>query len=215
MAVGMDVGEDRDLHDVGVELRARGGIAVLAAVVVAEGAARVLRPRGEPITPSPVNAASYFSPAELARARRFRRFQLPLGLGASALEIAVLAAWRRRFRRPALEGAALTVATGLASLPLRALARERSRRVGLVTQSWRGWGVDLAKGTAIGAAMSAAAAEAAAAGIRRWPRGWWLPGAGAAVAVAGGFVFAAPVLLDPIFNRFEPLPEGETRAAVL
>ena len=53
-------------------------------------------------------------------------------------------------------------------------------------------------------------------GLLRWAgRAWWLWG-GAAVA---GFItvlllFATP-LLEPIFNEFEPIPEGEVRTAVL
>jgi STE24 endopeptidase len=191
------------------------GIPVLAAAAAAECAARALRPRSGMIAPDPVSAASYFSAAELRRARRFRYPQLALGLAASAVELAVLARWRSGRLRPAAEAVALSAATTAAALPLRAVARRRALRVGLVTQSWRGWGADLAKSAAIGSVLSGAGAEAAAAAIRRWPRGWWAPAAGAAVGLAGAFTFAAPVVLDPIFNRFERLPEGETRDAVL
>src|SRR3954454_4490052 len=199
----------------GVSRRLPRGIPVLAAAAAAEGAARALRPRSGLIAPYPVRAASYFSAAELLRARRFRYPQMALGLAASGVELGVLMRWRAGRLRPAAEAAALTAATTAAALPLRAGGRRRAVRVGLVTQSWRGWGADLAKSTAIGAALGAGAAEAVAAAIRRWPRGWWAPTAGAAVGVAGTFVFAGPVVLDPIFNRFDSLPEGETRAAVL
>src|SRR5206468_476323 len=50
---------------------------------------------------------------------------------------------------------------------------------------------------------------------RRAPRAWWLPGAGVVVAATGAVVFASPVLLDPLFNRFRPLPEGPLRRDVL
>jgi STE24 endopeptidase len=193
----------------------RRGIAVLAPLAAAEGAARVLRPRSEPFAPSPVSAASYFSAAHLVRARRFRRGQLAVGLAASAVELGVLAVWRSRRLRPGAEAAALSLAATAASLPLRAVSRERARRVGLVTQSWPGWAADVAKATAIGAGLAALAGEVAGAAIRRWPRGWWLPGAGAVVAATGGMAFVGPVLLDPIFNRFDRLPDGETRDAVL
>src|SRR5579875_128011 len=49
----------------------------------------------------------------------------------------------------------------------------------------------------------------------RYRERWWRAAAVATVAVgalAGGL---APVLLDPIFNHFDPLPEGETRTDVL
>ena len=191
------------------------GIPVLAAAAAAECAARALRPRSGLLAPSPVSAASYFSAAELERARRFRYPQLGLGLAASALELAVLARWRSGRLRPAAEAAALSAATTAAALPLRAIARRRAVRVGLVTQSWRGWGADLAKSAAIGTVLAAAAGEATVWATRRWPSGWWAPAAGAAVGLSGAFMFAAPVVLDPIFNRFESLPGGDTRDAVL
>jgi STE24 endopeptidase len=50
--------------------------------------------------------------------------------------------------------------------------------------------------------------------MRRFPRRWWVAGAGAVVAIEIVFVWLAPVVLDPIFNRYEDLPQGRTRAAV-
>ena len=104
---------------------------------------------------------------------------------------------------------------GLAPLPLRALARRRALAVGLVTQSWRGWSRDLLKGGALGIALNAAAAPVAVALMRRFPRGWWLPASGVAVAGAGTLTFLAPVALDPLFNSFTPLAPGAVREDVL
>ena len=50
---------------------------------------------------------------------------------------------------------------------------------------------------------------------RRYPRTWWLPAAAGSVAFGAVLAALAPVVLDPIFNDFTPLPEGETRADVL
>jgi STE24 endopeptidase len=112
-------------------------------------------------------------------------------------------------------GAALSVALTAASLPVRAAMRRRARAVGLVTQSWRGWARDVALSSAIGAGLSGAATGAGIALMRRFPRGWWVPGA----ALTAGFgvvaLYAGPALLDPLFNRFTPLPDGETRRDVL
>src|SRR5205814_7583129 len=93
--------------------------------------------------------------------------------------------------------------------------RHRAIGVGLVTQSWRGWGVDLVKAGAIGSGLAAGAAALADALRRRLPRAWWLPGAGAAVGAAGAMAFAGPVLLDPLFNTFRPLEDGPLRQDVL
>src|SRR5919204_5764762 len=65
--------------------RTRLPIALAAVVVVAEGAVRLLRPRGGVIDPVPVSARSYFSAEELARARAFRGPQLALFAGQAAV----------------------------------------------------------------------------------------------------------------------------------
>src|SRR3954468_10026914 len=66
--------------------------AVVAAVAVAEAAAMLLRPRTGLADPAPVNAESYFSPAELDRARRFSRPQLALYGAIAAVKAGALAA---------------------------------------------------------------------------------------------------------------------------
>jgi STE24 endopeptidase len=100
-------------------------------------------------------------------------------------------------------------------LPLAVIARRRAIAVGLVTQSWKGWAVDLVKSTAIGAALTAGAGGAVVGLTRRYPRGWWAPAAGASVAFGSVFAALAPVVLEPIFNDFTPLTEGEVRSDVL
>jgi STE24 endopeptidase len=207
--------------------RTRLPIALVAVVVVAEAAVLLLRPRGGVIDPAPVSVRSYFSEHEVTRARDFRRPQLALYAGQLAVELGVLV-WlvrrppgrlRRPFRRPlvagAAAGAALTVVLSVAPLPLAAIARQRSIDVGLTTQSWGGWAGDLVKSTAIGAVFAGAGAALLLALMRRFPRGWWLPGSAAAVAVSAALLYIGPVVLDPIFNRFKPLPPGRTRSDVL
>src|SRR5256714_14199980 len=200
--------------------RTRLPIALVAVVVVAEAAVLLLRPRGGVIDPAPVSVRSYFSGQELARARDFRRPQLALYAGQVAVELGVLVWLVRRpprrlrgpYRRPlvagAAGGAALAVVLAVAPLPLAAIARQRSIDVGLTTQSWGGWVGDLVKSTAIGAVFAGAGAALLLALMRRFPRGWWLPGSAVVVAVSAAFLYVGPVVLDPIFNRFEPLPPG-------
>jgi len=207
--------------------RRRLPIALAAVVVVAEAAVLLLRPRGGVIDPAPVSVRSYFSGQEVTRARDFRGPQLALYAGQVAVELGVLV-WlvrrppRRlggRFGRPlvagAAAGAALSVVLVVAPLPLAAIARQRSIDVGLTTQSWGGWAGDLVRSTAIGAVFAGAGAALLLALMRRFPRGWWLPGSAAVVVVSAAFLYAGPVVLDPIFNRFEPLPPGRTRSDML
>jgi STE24 endopeptidase len=202
-------------------------VAVVAALGVAEAAVLLLRPRSGVIEPAPVSATSYFSPAELDRARDFRRPQLALYAGTLLVDAIVLVWLVRRpparlrgpLRRPVLvaagAGAALSLTLNAASLPLTAVAHARAVDVGLSTQSWGAWGADLAKAWAIGAAGAGAGAGAAVALMRRFPHAWWLPASAVVVAFSVAMTYAGPVLLDPVFNRFTKLPPGRTRSDVL
>jgi STE24 endopeptidase len=200
---------------------------MLLAVIAAEGGARLLAPRERPIEPAQIDLHQYFSDDEIERGQRFARPQMALALARGAIELGSLALIVRRpprrlsrpFGRPVLGGAAtaagLAVVLSLPPLPLRAIARKRGMAVGLVTQSWRGWAADLLKGEAIEAALAAGAGAAVVAITRRYPARWWLPVSVGSVLVGTGLAALAPVVLDPVFNDFTPLPEAETRSDVL
>ncbi|MGH2979882.1 MAG: M48 family metalloprotease [Solirubrobacterales bacterium] len=204
--------------------------AVVAAVVVAEAAVWLLRPDGV-IDPVPVSESRHFSAAELERAHDFRSSQRLIGLGGLAAEGVLLAllvarpprravargerlARGRPLAATAVVGVGLVLAVQVAALPFGAWAHERAADVGLSTQDWGAWTSDRAKAGAVAAALGAAGAVLFSGLIRRFPRRWWLAGAGAVVAIEVVFVWLAPVVLDPLFNRYEELPQGRTRAAV-
>lgn len=196
-------------------------------LAVAAAAARLLAPRQAPLEPAPVRLEAYFTPEQVRRGRRFARPQLALGLASSTLDLVALAALVARLRAQpprrsehphraaGLTAAGLVLGLRAASLPVAALARRRARAVGLVTQSWAGWALDLAKASAIAASLAAGAGAAGLAVIRRHPRGWWFPAAAGSVGLGALLGALAPVVLDPIFNDFTPLPEGELRSDVL
>ena len=166
----------------------------------------------------------YFSAADLEKAVRFRSGQLRLYAARSALDLAILAAAVRfaphagkrpgRHRGRDRRGRSRPRAR-VATLPLRAASRQRAKNVGLITQSWGGWAVDVAKGTAIGSVFAAAGGAALAFGERRFGRAWWAPGALVISGFGVVFTYLGPVVLDPIFNKFTPLPAGDTRSDVL
>jgi STE24 endopeptidase len=202
-------------------------VAVGAAVVVAELAVLLLRPRDGVIEPAEVRAQSYFSDSEIERARDYRRAQLALYGGVVAVELGLLALLAGRpparlrgpFRRPllagAVAGAALSVGVSAAVLPLKVVSRERAKEAGLVTQSWPGYARDTAVSWGIGAVIAGAGAAAGLALVRRFPRGWWAPGSALVVAFGVVSIYAGPVVLDPLFNTFKPLPAGQVRSDVL
>jgi STE24 endopeptidase len=205
-----------------------GWLAALSlAVACGEAATAALRPRGG-VWPAPaVPVAEHFSHQEIGRARRYGRPQLALSVSASLIEAGVLAALARRpprlpsrlERRPlaaaAVTGAGLALALTGATLPVSALMRKRALDVGLATQSWRGWAVDLGKSTAIGGSLAAGGGALALGLMRRHGDRWWLAGGVAAAAAGATMTFAGPVLLDPLFNRFTPLADPGVRDDVL
>ncbi len=200
---------------------------LVATLGAAEAGVRLLRPRPAVAKPPPVNLRRYFSDDEITRGRRFARPQMALALARSAIELAVLVQIVRRpprilgapRTRPiaagATAGAVLAAGLSLPPLPLAAVSRRRAKAVGLVTQSWRGWAVDLVKATGIETALAATGGAAIVAATRRYPRRWWVAAAAGSVFVGGVLTTLAPVVLDPIFNEFTPLPEGTTRSDVL
>jgi STE24 endopeptidase len=187
----------------------------------------LLRPRDGLIEPAEVRAQSYFSDLQIERARDYQRPQVALYGGVLVVELGLLALLvvrpparlRGPFRRPVLAGAAagaaLSLGVSAAALPLKVFARERAKDAGLVTQSWPGYARDTAVSWAIGAVIAGAGATAGLALIRRLPRSWWVPGSALVVAFGIVSIYAGPVVLDPLFNTFKPLPAGQARSDVL
>jgi STE24 endopeptidase len=208
--------------------RSRLPLAIVVAVAAAAAATFLLRPRSGLIEPAPVEAEAYFTAFQLDRAEDFRGLQRVLGLTGLGVGIATLAVltWRPPRRlvnrvqaRPLLGGAAvgagISVLLVLVELPTRAWMRERSLDVGLATQSWPDWAVDVAKSAGIAAVIAGVGGLAAMALIRRFPRHWWAPGALLVVGYGVLSVWLWPVVIDPAFNKFETLREGRLRSDVL
>jgi STE24 endopeptidase len=208
--------------------RSRLPLAVLAAVVAAGAATWILRPRSGIIEPAPVSETTYFSHAQLAKAHDYRDAQRWLGLAGLALSggtLTLLAVRppRRligRFeRRPLLGGAAvgagLSVTLGLVGLPLAAVAHSRSVDVGLSTQDWGEWLADAGKAAGIETVFAAAGGALGLGLVRRFRRNWWAPASVCVVGLGIASLWLFPVVIDPIFNRFEKLPPGRLRSEVL
>ena len=90
----------------------------------------------------------------------------------------------------------------------------RERRWGFSTQSFGGWALDQAKGFAVGFAVTAAALLALLGSIRAFPTWWPLVAAVGAALLVLLLVFVAPVVLEPIFNRFRPLEDEQLADAL-
>jgi Zn-dependent protease with chaperone function len=210
----------------------RAGIAAVAMILVAEAGVWLLRPRPAPIAPAPVSATDYFTHAQIQRGADYSNGQLLLFAGGLVIEFAVmvpLALGRPRRlrdglraleRRPvaggAAAGAGLSIALALAALPTGIASHERAVDFGLSTQDLGSWLGDDAKAVAIGALLAGAGGALLIFLVRRFERRWWLPGTAAVVAYAAVSTWLAPVVIAPLFNKFEPLPESSpARAEVM
>jgi STE24 endopeptidase len=208
--------------------RSRLPLAIVVAVAAAGAATFLLRPRSGLIEPAAVDVQGYFTAFQLERAEDYRGLQRLLGVGGLVVGTGTLAllAWRppRRVfdqlaRRPILGGAAagagISLLLVLVEFPLSAWRHERAVDVGLSTQTWIDWVTDVAKSAGIDAAFAAAGGALALLLVRRFRRNWWAPAAGVIVAFGVVTIWLFPVVIDPIFNDFEKLPPGATRADVL
>jgi STE24 endopeptidase len=113
-------------------------------------------------------------------------------------------------------GVALVLLAGrLATLPFAVVSYRRRVSYGLSTQAWPDWLRDVAVSWAINVVGTSIVLIVVVGTARRW-RTWWPAIAAALAAVLvmlGSFVY--PVLVEPLFNDFEPLHDGPLRAGVL
>jgi STE24 endopeptidase len=208
--------------------RSRLPLAIAVAVAAAAAATLLLRPRSGLIEPAPVDLKQYFTAFQLERAEDFRSVQRVLGLAGLGVGIGTLGVlvWRPPRRlfdrveaRPLVGGAAvgagislLLVVTGL---PISAWMRQRSLDVGLSTQAWPDWALDVVKGAVISAVTAAIGGLVAVALVRRFPRTWWAPGAVLVIAYGVVTIWLYPIVIDPVFNKFDKLKPGQLRSDVL
>lgn len=112
-----------------------------------------------------------------------------------------------------------TVAVGVVgrvvTLPLDVRSESVLRRYGLSSQTWGSWAGDAVKGTLVDAALTGLALLLLVGLARRLPRTWWAWGSGAVAALVLAGSFAYPVLVEPVFNSFSPLPAGQLRTDLL
>jgi STE24 endopeptidase len=165
-----------------------------------------------------------FSPAERARARAYHRplylallVDVALGAGLlAALAWTPLGDWLfsplTSLAPVAAAAAYAALVTAFSSVVRSPLACWRGwwreRKWGFSTQGVGGWLGDRAKGLAVSLVLGAGAWAAAVALARALP-GWWALPAAAALALAVLLLsFVAPVVLEPLFNRFRPLDDA-------
>jgi STE24 endopeptidase len=110
---------------------------------------------------------------------------------------------------------AVTALGRLVTLPLSARSEAVRRDYGLSTRTWPGWLADVGRGVLVGAVLTALVLLALVGAARLARRTWWAWGAAATAALAVAGSFAYPLVVEPVFNDFTPLPAGELRSDLL
>jgi STE24 endopeptidase len=228
MQIPVNVREDGNAHRSRATLAKRAAVLVAAALWIAAGAL-LWRTEVPHLELPNLDPRAYFSATELGRIEDFRRLTRALLLGALAVEGVILAllVWRAswladtiggfakgRLRTGALLGALAASAVWLALLPLGAVSQWWRRRYGLSNQEYTGWLRDQAVSLAIQIVFVTAAVVLVMA-LAGWlgPR-WWLAGGPALALAATALILAYPLVVQPLFNRFTPLPDRQLAAQI-
>lgn len=187
----------------------------------------------------PINAAAkpaapqdeYTLPAGLlAKAVAMSRIRNVLDFGGSLWEIAFLwlllatrasarvDRWTQRMvSRRWLQGlvffALFLIAIFLAGLPFDWFAQQTSRSYGISVQSWPGWLQDEGTSLAITLIVGAPLLLFFNWMVRRWPRRYWFAAWLISLPLMLIAVFAQPLVVDPLFNKFEPLQQSDPALA--
>jgi Zn-dependent protease with chaperone function len=189
-----------------------------------------------PVQPAPVSTAApsataqpstqaySLPPDKLANAIALSRIRNILDIVGSLWGLAVLwlllatraaaglAAWAERLlRRRWLQGllffAVFLVITTLASLPLDVYGQHVGRSYGISVQGWGSWLGDQSKSLGIALLIGTPVLLLFNWIVRRWPRRYWLGLWVATLPLLVLAIFVSP-LLEPIFNKFEPLTKS-------
>jgi hypothetical protein len=166
-----------------------------------------------------------FSEEQVSRARRYHRplytaATVSLILDCGALALIVFSPLSGRLFAPfehwpwwaAVIGLTAVVAgvRTLVGLPISFWAGfSRERSWGFSTQSLAGWMVDVVKGFGLALLLTAAALTLLVGSARLFPSMWPLVAAAAGTAMVLTLGFSAPVVIEPLFNRFTPLTDVE------
>jgi STE24 endopeptidase len=123
---------------------------------------------------------------------------------------------RFRWLQTALYALQYIVIAGVLTLPWSAYEGYfREHRYGMSNQTLGAWLGDQAKGLAIALVLGTLAITAIYAVLRRAPRTWWLWGSLVLIGFAMFGAAIAPVYLEPVFNKFTPLPESPLKHEIL
>ncbi len=183
--------------------------------------------KSAPVTPANAVVTAYTLPPALYRkARNLSRIFFAFDLIASLYALLVLwlilhwkiapkyrdwaeGAFGRHAAQAAIFAPLLLLTVDVFELPAGIFEQWELRKYGLSIQGWASWGRDwtvqelltLAGGTIVVLILYAI--------IRKSPRRWWLYFWLAVLPIAAFLIFLEPIVVDPLFHKFEPLQQKD------
>jgi STE24 endopeptidase len=173
--------------------------------------------------PAPANSQNAYSlpPDKLAKAIAISRIRNIMDIVGGLWGLAVLwlllstrsatriEAWaqrtsNRRWIQGILFFGAFIVITTLASMPLDWFSQHVEKRFGISVQGWGSWLGDQAKALGLALVIGTLVLLLFSWIVRRWPHRYWFGIWVATLPILVLLIFVSP-LLEPIFNKFEPL----------
>ena len=209
--------------------------ALVVLIVALAASAAVLIPWQRPPAPraDQLAALAELPPDRVAWARAFRSALRPgsygglgvglagaLVLGLTPLGARIVTLAGRPFgghwiAQAVLGGLVVVIVLEVLTLPFAAWGHTVAVRYGISTQSWGPWAVDVLKSFGVGAVLGGLTLFGFYGLARAAPRWWWAPGAVGAAALVVLLSFVLPVIVEPIFNRFTPMPDSALRSELV
>jgi STE24 endopeptidase len=112
---------------------------------------------------------------------------------------------KSRFIQALIFAPPMLLAIAILTIPFDIAQEIVSRKFGLSIQTWPSWIWDWTKGQLVGIVIGAILIWILYAVIRKSPRRWWFYFWLATLPIAVILVFLQPVIIDPMFHKFEPL----------
>ena len=199
------------------------GLSACASETPAEHAADLYASQEMAAAPVHGNLPDYsLPPTQLTQAQRLASLRLRLHFGGEAwailqlillLALGVIARMRdtaiRITRNHWLQAyiflLMFLVVRALLNLPLNLYGHHLGLHYGLSIQPWPSWFADLGKGLMLEWLVGGLLVLLLFALIRKAPRRWWLVFWIAAVPIVLAGLYLSPILIDPLFDQFEPL----------
>ncbi len=179
---------------------------------------------GEAVAQRPVRAYT-LTPEQLRKSEGLHRTNVVLSLASTAFGLAVLVALvavrfgpkvqrvaesisSKRLVQALIFVPVLLLTIAFFELPLDIYGHHTSLAYGLSVEGWGSWLLDWAKAELLILIFATLTLWGLYTVIRRAPRHWWFYAWLLTLPIMAAVVFAAPVIIDPLFNRFEPLAKS-------